>query len=229
MIWVTWFSARVAQLSVFSVSSSVVHSLNRYITSLSDGATQFSPPVPRSVSPCASGVRTNVRRTATRVGAVAVRALQRLRAVVRRHRGVGEERRAALDGALRRSRRSPGPAGSARAASTAAARRRRWSRTRAPSAARAREVRVLHDVVVVERRLVRRRLLGGLAPDRQHLRADDHDDRDHRRDVDEDQEGAEGHSGLFGAPDGAVDVVGVRRTAALRRPGWWCRCRSAGR
>ena len=60
MTWVTWFSARVWQLSVFSVSSSVVHSLNRYITSLSDGATQFSLTGAAFLSPCASGVRMNV-------------------------------------------------------------------------------------------------------------------------------------------------------------------------
>jgi hypothetical protein len=59
MTWVTWFSARVAQFSVFSVSSSVVHSLKRYITSLSDGATQLSLTGVASVLPCASGVSTN--------------------------------------------------------------------------------------------------------------------------------------------------------------------------
>src|SRR3954468_23301348 len=60
MTWVTWFSARVVQLSVFSVSSSVLHSLKRYITSLSDGATQFSATGVASVLPWASGVRTKV-------------------------------------------------------------------------------------------------------------------------------------------------------------------------
>src|SRR6478735_5230677 len=60
MIWVTWFSARVRQLSDFAVSSSVVHSLNRYITSLSDGAIQVSLTGAAFGSPCASGVRMNV-------------------------------------------------------------------------------------------------------------------------------------------------------------------------
>src|SRR4051794_28967354 len=60
MIWVTCSSARVVQLGALIVSSSVVHSLNRYITSLSDGATHVSFTGFALTSPCASGVSTKV-------------------------------------------------------------------------------------------------------------------------------------------------------------------------
>src|SRR6478735_9296401 len=60
MIWVTCCSARVVQLSDFVARSSPVHSLNRYITSLSDGATHVSFTGFALGLPWASGVSTNV-------------------------------------------------------------------------------------------------------------------------------------------------------------------------
>src|SRR4051794_39244813 len=59
MICVTCCSARV-QFNDLVTTSSPVHSLNRYITSLSDGATHVSFTGFALRLPCASGVSTNV-------------------------------------------------------------------------------------------------------------------------------------------------------------------------
>ena len=220
MILVTCCSAR-GQLSTAASTSSAVHSLKRYITVVE----RRRPP--RHLHRRGVGVALRVRgdreerRAAAAVGAVAVGAQQRLGAVVAPPSG---RWRRGPRPARRRAPRSPRPRPSGGSGSSTQYSGQDDGDDRGEQqrpAQHALEVAALELLVVEERREVLGRLLLRLAPDAEHLVADDPDDHRDRDDVDDDEDRAEGqgqdHVRLFESSwsNGRFGVV--RRVSHARR------------